>query len=66
MGEDNFDLALKEVSAFSTFLGSSKHQFSSGVSQLNDSTAEYLVSVKKHFYDKYIVVQYGIKNTLED
>lgn len=25
-----------------------------------------MVSVKKHFYDKYIVIQYGIKNTLED
>lgn len=36
------------------------------MSQLNDSTAEYIVSVKKHFYDRYIVVQYGVKNTLED
>lgn len=25
-----------------------------------------MVSVKKHFFDKFIVIQYGIKNTLED
>ena len=33
---------------------------------MNDSSAEYVVSTMKHFYDKYIIVQYGIKNTLED
>ena len=31
-----------------------------------DNTAEYIVSVKKHFYDQFIICQYGIKNTLED
>lgn len=54
------------MGAFATFLSNSKHQFSSSVGQLNESTAEYVISVKKHFYDKYIVIQYGIKNTLED
>ena len=33
---------------------------------MNDQSAEYAVSTMKHFYDKYIIVQYGIRNTLED
>lgn len=65
-GEDAFDLAMKEVSAIAEFLKNAKHQFSSQVVQINEGTAEYIVSVKKHFYDKFIIVQYGIKNTLED
>ena len=36
------------------------------MSPVNDSTAEYVVSTVKHFYDKIIIVQYGIKNTLDD
>lgn len=41
-------------------------QYSSSVQPINDSTAEYVVSTMKHFYDKYVIVQYGIKNTLDD
>jgi len=33
---------------------------------LNDSNSEYVVSTVKHFFDNYIVVQYGVKNTIED
>jgi len=40
--------------------------FSSTVTPANDSSAEYVISVRKHFYDKFVIVQYGIKNTLED
>ena len=65
-GEDAFDLAMKEVSAIAEFIKNAKHQFSSQVIQINEGTAEYIVSVKKHFYDKFIIVQYGVKNTLED
>ena len=36
------------------------------MSPVNDSTAEYVVSTVKHFYDQIIIVQYGIKNTLDD
>ena len=54
------------VDAIQGLLAGARHQFSSGVSAVNDSSAEYVVSTMKHFYDKYIIVQYGIKNTLED
>jgi len=33
---------------------------------LNDQSAEYVVSTIKHFFDRFIVVQYMINNTLED
>ena len=33
---------------------------------LNDQSAEYVISVAKHFFNDQIVVQYGIQNTLED
>lgn len=36
------------------------------VRPINDSTAEYVVSTIKHFYDQLVIVQYGIKNTLDD
>lgn len=54
------------VDAIQSLLAGARHQFSSGVSAVNDSSAEYVVSTMKHFYDSYIIVQYGIKNTLED
>ena len=57
---------MKVVEAIQSLLADARHQFSSSVSPVNDSSAEYVVSVMKHFYDKYIIVQYGIKNTLED
>lgn len=36
------------------------------MTQINETSAEYVVSTMKHFYDKMIIVQYGIKNTIED
>lgn len=44
-----------------------KHLYSSNPpSYLNDSQAEYVVQTIKHFFDKFIIVQYSILNTLED
>ena len=44
-----------------------KHLYSSSPpSYLNDSQAEYVVQTIKHFFDKFIIVQYSILNTLED
>jgi len=44
-----------------------KHLFSSSPpSYLNDSQAEYVVQTIKHFFDRFIVVQYSVMNTLED
>jgi hypothetical protein len=50
-----------------SLLQGSKHLYSSSPpSYLNDSQAEYVVQTIKHFFDKFIVVQYSILNTLED
>lgn len=41
-------------------LESAKHLFSSIQQPLNDSSAEYIVSTTKHFFDSMIIVQYSI------
>ena len=63
---DVFKSALDEVDALSQMTAGMTLQYSSKVSPVNDSTAEYVVSTVKHFYDQIIIVQYGIKNTLDD
>lgn len=41
--------------------------FRSVKQSLNDaSSAEYAISVMKHIYKDCVIVQYGIRNTLED
>jgi len=47
-------------------VNSSKHIYSSAMSAVNDSSAEYVVHTVKHFFDNVIIVQYSITNTLED
>jgi hypothetical protein len=64
--DDVFDESIKLVDAVQSFVSNAVHQFSSQIQKINDTDAEYVINVKKHFYDKYIIVQYGIKNTLED
>lgn len=34
--------------------------------QLTDNKSEYIVSVVKHFFDNHIILEYKIKNTLEN
>ena len=44
-----------------------KHLYSSNPpSSLNDQSAEYVVQTVKHFFDRFVVIQYSILNTLED
>jgi len=63
---DRFFEAMKQEESLQEVLDGATHIFSSQISNLNDSNAEYVVSTVKHFFDNYIVVQYGIKNTIED
>lgn len=63
---EKFMDAMKEVDAIQQLVESARHMFSSSVIQQNDSSSEYVISTVKHFYDKYVILQYGIKNTLED
>lgn len=58
--------SLKNVEALQSMTAGMRHQYSSICRPLNHSTAEYVVSTVKHFYDQLIIVQYGIKNTLDD
>ena len=44
----------------------SKHIYSSEQHNLNDQSAEYAVQTVKHFFDRVIIVQYSVLNTLED
>ena len=53
---DVFQESMKMVDAIQSLLAGARHQFSSGVSAVNDSSAEYVVSTMKHFYDSYIIV----------
>ena len=43
-----------------------RKQYSSVVRPINDTTAEYVVSTVKHFYEGLVIIQYGIKNTMDD
>ena len=63
---DVFKAALANVDALQEMTEGKHLQYSSMVRPVNDSTAEYVVSTVKHFYDELIIVQYGIKNTLND
>lgn len=63
---DVFRASMKSCEALQSLLTGTNHQFSSRVAPLNDSSAEYVISTMKHFYDTLVVIQFGIKNTLED
>ena len=43
-----------------------RHLFSGETTYVNDQAAEYVVQSVKHFFDKVVVVQYCVTNTLED
>ena len=62
-------MSLKELQnhpELSALANSSKLIYTSAPSNVNDSTAEYVVQTIKYFFDNFIVVQYSITNTLED
>ena len=63
---DVFMSALLNVEALQTMINGKPCQYTSAVRPINDSTAEYVVSTVKHFYEELVIVQYGIKNTLDD
>ena len=63
---DVFKSAIEDVEALQQLTQGKNLQYSSTVRPINDSTAEYVVSTMKHFYDELVIVQYGIKNTLDD
>lgn len=54
------------VQTIQQITGGQKFLFRSPITQVNESSSEYVVSTMKHHYDNCVVIQYGIKNTLED
>lgn len=59
-------VALEGVEALQQMTAGMHKQYSSQVRPINDTTAEYVVSTVKHFYDGLVIIQYGIKNTMDD
>ena len=64
--QDVFVGTMGSVGVINQMTQGAKPQFMSAVTPVNESTAEYVVSTMKHIYEDKIIVQYGIKNTLED
>lgn len=63
---DEFIEALKQVSALQKFVESGLI-FSTTKVNVNDAaSAEYAISVVKHVYPACVIVQYGVRNTLDD
>lgn len=54
------------VSALSKFTETG-HIFTTPKQNVNDQTSsEYTIQVAKHLYQNFVILQYAIKNTLED
>lgn len=53
---DVFKSSLENVDALVQMTSGMKLQYSSKVAPINDSTAEYVVSTIKHFYDQIVIV----------
>ena len=53
-------MAIPELKAYGNVLKSSQ------LTELTESETEYVVSAVKHIYDDHIVLQYDVKNTLQD
>jgi len=64
--DDAFLNELRKEEQILTYLGDQEHVFSSNPTTITDSGAEYVVQTVKHFFQRHIVVQYCISNTLED
>ena len=41
-------------------------QYSTDVQNLTESDSEYVITAVKHFFEKILIIQYEIHNTLED
>lgn len=64
--DENF-VAMTQNQELASVLQGCKHLYSSSPpSPLNDQSAEYVVQTIKHFFDRFIVIQYSILNTLDD
>jgi coatomer protein complex subunit gamma len=57
---------MKSHPKLSSLIEQFKLVYSSSLSNLNDTSSEYVVQTIKHFFDGIIIVQYVITNTLED
>lgn len=64
--KDEFTEALNQVPALKKFTDSG-HLYTTSKSNVNDqASAEYAIQVVKHLYQGFVILQYAIKNTLED
>jgi len=63
---DVYTSSLEKVEALKQLTADMHKQYSSVVRPINDTTSEYVVSTVKHFYERLVIIQYGIKNTMDD
>lgn len=57
---------MQNEEALQGLISSQKHIYSTAVQELTESDAEYVIVAIKHFFEKVVILQYQIQNTIED
>jgi len=57
---------MKNEEALQSLIAEQRHIYSTAVQELTESDAEYVIVAVKHFFEKVIILQYQIQNTIED
>lgn len=57
---------MQNEEALQSLIQSQKHVYSTAVQELTESDAEYVIVSIKHFFEKVVILQYQIQNTIED
>jgi len=57
---------MQNEEALQGLISSQKHIYSTAMQELTESDAEYVIVAVKHFFEKVVILQYQIQNTIED
>ena len=65
---DVFSQSMEAVEALKPFMleNDANSRYSTAIEVVTDINAEYTVQVRKHYFKNHCIVQYGVKNTVED
>lgn len=64
--DSSYLLEMKNEEALQGLIAEQKHIYSTAVQELTEGDAEYVIVAVKHFFEKVIILQYQIQNTIED
>ena len=64
--DSSYLLEMKNEEALQGLIAEQKHIYSTAVQELTESDAEYVIVAVKHFFEKVVILQYQIQNTIED